>query len=74
MIIAFIAFGVVIGTGAAGFTILAGGSLLLAFAFYCGAGALGAVFCLVALLMFSERQTSRSNELASSAHESRISV
>ena len=50
MILAFIAFGVLFGASAAAFTLVSGGSILLAIVAYSIAGALGAVLGVGAIL------------------------
>lgn len=51
MAIAFIAFGILVGTTAAGLTLMTGGSLLLAVLAYGGFGTLGAMLPIAALLL-----------------------
>lgn len=55
MVIAFIAFGVLFGASAAVFTLVSGGSILLALAAYSGAGAIGAVAGIFMLLVFGPK-------------------
>lgn len=51
MAIAFVAFGILFGGVAAGYTLMSGGSILLALAVYSGVGAVGAIVAISALMI-----------------------
>lgn len=53
MVIAFVAFGILFGGTAAVYTLVSGGSFLLALAVYSGVGAVGALAAISALLIVS---------------------
>lgn len=53
MVIAFVAFGILFGGSAAVYTLVSGGSVLLALAVYSGVGAVGAFCAISALLIIS---------------------
>ena len=53
MVIAFVAFGILFGGSAAVYTMMSGGSFLLAIAVYSGVGAFGALAAITALLVVS---------------------
>lgn len=61
MVIVFIAFGVLFGAVAAGFTLMSGGSILLAIAAYSGAGAVGALAITFLLLFFGNASNRSAN-------------
>lgn len=52
MVIIFVALGVFLGASAAVFTLVSGGSILLAIAAYSGVGAIGALAAIFALVFF----------------------
>jgi len=59
MVIVFVVFGILFGAAAAFFTLVSGGSILLAVAAYSGAGALGSLGAIFLLMYFgnSENRT-----------------
>jgi len=57
MVFAFLALGAIFGAVAAAFTIMSGGSVLLALAAYSGAGTLAAIICIaISIAVTSLRQ------------------
>ncbi len=54
MVIVFVVFGIMFGAVAAGFTLVSGGSILLAIAAYSGAGIIGALAATFFLLFFNK--------------------
>lgn len=54
MVIVFVAFGIMFGAVAAGFTLVSGGSILLAIAAYSGAGTVGALAAIFCILSFNK--------------------
>jgi Na+/proline symporter len=57
MVIVFVAFGILFGGIAAGFTLVSGGSILLAVLAYSGAGTVGALGAILFLLFFGNTAT-----------------